>query len=227
MIKGALPNPALFLLQYFKKTLITKGIELKNDVFVNLNEESLAQESLKPIYTHHSVNLSKIIKATNMKSINLYADAMHKMAGYIQTGDGSFEGGTIATLDFWENKNINTKGIFMEDGSGLSRFNAVSAKSLTHIVKYTLNNDRKKFFLNSLPIAGRTGTLKGISKNRIAAGRIYAKSGYIKNVRAYTGLINTYSEKKLVFSILINNHSKSFRELSKDIESIFDLLVRL
>ncbi|UZR92591.1 D-alanyl-D-alanine carboxypeptidase/D-alanyl-D-alanine endopeptidase [Chondrinema litorale] len=227
MIKGAMPDPALFCVQYFRKTLEAKGILISSDIEVLRKTTAPAKPNIEEIYTYQSENLAEIIKRTNYKSVNLYADAMLKMIGYKLENKGTFKDGTQAVIDFWEEKGINMKGVYMEDGSGLSRFNAISSKTLTQVIKYTFSHDEGNFFYNSLPIAGKTGTLKSLSKGNISEGKIRAKSGYIKNVRAYTGIAETYSGKKLVFSLLINNHAKSYRDLSGDIENIFDLLVRL
>jgi len=226
MIKGALPEPSNFCTSYFFNTLQKKGVTFSKPIQLQFQQEKKSN-SLTTIYTQKSNPLSQIIKETNFKSINLYADAMLKLLGNKKGKEGSFKEGVNVIKDFWGKEGIDMENIIIEDGSGLSRYNAVSAHTMTEIIRHTVLKDSSKAFINSLPIVGKSGTLKNISKNGISNGRIKAKSGYIKNVRAYTGTITTFSEKELVFTLLINNHTKSYREMTTNIEDIFDLLVRL
>jgi len=226
MIKGAMPEPAKFCTSYFLKTLEAKGVQI-SESFKVLYERPLNLPKLTKVYTYQSPPLSEIIKQTNYKSINLYADALLKKIGHERLNEGNFEGGIEVLKSYWANKGVDTPGLLMHDGSGLSRYNAVSALSLSNILRYTIQKDTSEVFLQSLPVAGVSGTLKNICKNHVAKGRISAKSGYIKNVRAYTGLVNTYSNKRLIFTLLINNHTKSYREMTPHIEEIFNLLTRL
>lgn len=226
MIKGALPEPAKFCTSYFYKTLQKKGVTFSKQPQVQFLHEQ-KPISLNSIYTQKSNTLSQIVKETNFKSINLYADAMLKLLGSKKGDEGSFKEGINVLKDFWGNEGIDMENVILEDGSGLSRYNAISAHTMTEIIRKTVLNDSANAFKKTLPVAGKSGTLRNISKNEISNGRIKAKSGYIKNVRAYTGTITTFSEKELVFTLLINNHTKSYREMTTHIEDIFNLLVRL
>jgi D-alanyl-D-alanine carboxypeptidase/D-alanyl-D-alanine-endopeptidase (penicillin-binding protein 4) len=225
MIKGAMPAPANFCTSYFNKTLEAKGITMSAPFQVDYLKK--AKPTLTPIFTQESAPLYEIIKETNFKSINLYADALLKMIGHQQGGNGSFEQGILALKQHWEAKGLDLQNMIIEDGSGLSRYNAVSAYTMTQIIRSTLLTDATGSFISSLPVTGVSGTLKNINKNGISKGKIRAKSGYIKNVRAYTGTVTTYSNKTLVFSLLINNQTNEYREMTKHIEAIFNLLVRL
>ena len=52
---------------------------------------------------------------------------------------------------------------------------------------YVPKSKNKEVFFKSLSIAGKTGTLAGVLKNTPLSGKVYAKSGTIARVRAYTG----------------------------------------
>jgi len=77
-----------------------------------------------------------------------------------------------------------------------------------------------KEFVNSLPIAGVDGTLEKRFRRSKVEGRVFAKTGYLNNVRALSGYVFAKSGEVLVFSILSNGvgwKAKSFQnELLKE-----------
>jgi D-alanyl-D-alanine carboxypeptidase/D-alanyl-D-alanine-endopeptidase (penicillin-binding protein 4) len=89
------------------------------------------------------------------------------------------------------------------DGSGLSRYNLFTPKSLVYI----LNKMQHEFGFNRmktiLPTGGE-GTLSSYYKKD--AGFIYAKTGTLSNNCAISGYLITNKGKLLIFSILANNY---------------------
>src|SRR5690554_6706204 len=102
----------------------------------------------------------------------------------------------------------------MEDGSGLSPANAVTARFLTELMQYMYQKSiHKDAFFNSLAVAGKTGTLAGIMKKSHLEGNLYGKSGTISRVRAYTGYIT--NNREWVFTVIVNNSAvNSWQTLS-------------
>lgn len=96
-------------------------------------------------------------------------------------------------------------GFVAHDGSGLSPRNSITARQLASIVKRASSGPHADNFIQSLPLAGKSGTLRTFGKNSAIAGRVRAKSGSLTRVRTYTGILTTYSGKKLVFAIMTNN----------------------
>ena len=79
-------------------------------------------------------------------------------------------------------------------------------------------------FESSLPIAGKTGTLKSFCLGQPAEGNVKAKSGTMKNVKSFAGYVYTKSGKKLAFTIIVNNFNCSSSQLVKKIEPIMNAL---
>lgn len=86
------------------------------------------------------------------------------------------------------------------DGSGLSRYNLVSARHLVMV----LQNSRK-VFLEILPQAGE-GTLKKRFLEGATSGRIKAKTGTLSSVSSLAGFLLPDTENECAFAILINGH---------------------
>jgi D-alanyl-D-alanine carboxypeptidase/D-alanyl-D-alanine-endopeptidase (penicillin-binding protein 4) len=169
----------------------------------------------------------EIIKQTNVESINLYAEALLKTIGKQQLNDGSTVSGSKAVRSFWTDKGFNLKGFNMEDGSGLSRLNYISAEQMCKFLQFAYKQNNFETFKNTLAIAGRTGTLETLADGTTAEGRIFAKSGSMSKVRSYSGYVQTKSGKLLCFSIIINNYTCGSAEIRQKLEKLMVLLAEL
>jgi D-alanyl-D-alanine carboxypeptidase/D-alanyl-D-alanine-endopeptidase (penicillin-binding protein 4) len=146
------------------------------------------------------------------------------MAGYKKYGKGTTQSGIKAVAGFWKNKGIDLKGCVINDGCGLSRRNEISAAQFCDIlIKYTKDASFEVFF-NSLPIAGRTGTLRNMFKNTSAENNLRAKSGTMGDIKSYTGYVNNKKGDRIAFAIIANNYSCSNAEIRKKVEKILVLL---
>ena len=77
------------------------------------------------------------------------------------------------------------------------------------------NSSSYQYFLESLPLAGRTGSLKGMLKGTAAEGRLRAKSGYISGVRAYSGYVERADGQVWAFTMISNNYACSAGQMRR------------
>ena len=92
------------------------------------------------------------------------------------------------------------------DGSGLSRYDFVTAEMIAALLERMYKDPRHHdAFVATLPIAGKDGTISTRMKNTRAEANAVAKTGSISNVRALSGYVRTRDGDTLVFSILANN----------------------
>ncbi|MCC7438416.1 MAG: D-alanyl-D-alanine carboxypeptidase/D-alanyl-D-alanine-endopeptidase [Armatimonadetes bacterium] len=93
----------------------------------------------------------------------------------------------------------------VNDGSGLSRRNCLSAASLTGIMN-AAHNDPKIFptFYSLLSVAGVDGTLRKRMRGTPAANNAHGKTGTLRNVAALTGYVTTQDGELLSFAMLMN-----------------------
>jgi serine-type D-Ala-D-Ala carboxypeptidase/endopeptidase (penicillin-binding protein 4) len=221
IIKGALPDPAIVAAKLLFNKLISNGIKVDktpNAVYIKKPENS--SDNRKNICRTLSPALNDIIFKTNTFSINLYSEILLKHFGLKYRSN--IKGSDIdKLLDFWSKKGIDPHGIFLGDGCGLSRYNSVTSKYLVDILIYMkIKSKYFNSFFNSLPVAGKSGSMKNIGKNTSAADNIHAKTGYITRVRSYAGYAKTKNGKDVVFAIIVNNFSCSPSEMKKKIEMI-------
>ena len=122
-------------------------------------------------------------------------------------------------LDGW---GVAPDAYILVDGSGLSRYNYLSAEMLVKILRQIYRDPRHRDpFMATLPIAGQDGTIARRFVGTRAAGNVRAKTGSIANTRALSGYVTTADGETLVFSVLAN----SFSQPSSVIDSATDLAI--
>jgi D-alanyl-D-alanine carboxypeptidase/D-alanyl-D-alanine-endopeptidase (penicillin-binding protein 4) len=158
----------------------------------------------------------------------LYAEQLLFLCGRAKYGKGGLENGTKAIEDYLENAGCDIHQIFMQDGSGLSRYNSISAKLMTDYLIY-LKKNGKYFndFYNTLPVAGSKGTLRNYFKGTVAENNIHAKSGYMSRVRSYAGYVKTKSDREVAFCFIVNNYSFSDGDMRTKMHEIMLKLAEL
>ncbi len=125
---------------------------------------------------------------------------------------------SILTLLF-SNKTDRPKWV---DGSGLSRYNLCSPQQfITLITK--MYKEFGAVNISNLMSKGNEGTLKNLFTKY--PNRIHAKTGTLSNNMALCGILETFSNKTLVFSIMINNHQEKNKILRQQIESFLNNII--
>lgn len=138
-------------------------------------------------------NLGTLVRTINVNSNNGYADSLFRSIG----GSGAVQR-ALAPLG------VNRGEYRMSDGSGLSRSNAVQPRAFVHLLESMTEAKGSDIFRSSLPIAGQTGTLRRRFRNTPVQGRVSAKTGTLRGVRALSGYMEHPLYNTLVFSVLVN-----------------------
>jgi len=222
-VDGSMPDPPLHLALTFKQTLIDNGIPVSGNaetIYAMKRAGIEINTNRKLLYTHRSVPVSEIVKHTNLKSNNLYAECLLKAIGKKQLGEGSRAAGARSIEGWYALKGLGTTGLHVEDGSGLSRLNYFTPSFMCALLSMEMKQSSYADFQNSLPVAGRTGTLKTFADNTIAEGKVFAKSGSMYKVRSYSGYVRTKSGTYLPFCVIVNNYSCGSTEIKSILEKL-------
>lgn len=116
----------------------------------------------------------------------------------------------------------------MEDGCGLSRANTVTPFALCALLsEVSKDKSAYKIIENSLPQAGKQGSMSSIGKGTAIEGVLKAKTGYIDRVRAYSGYVTSKKGSTYVFSIIFNHYTCTPREARLKIEKFLVALAEL
>jgi D-alanyl-D-alanine carboxypeptidase/D-alanyl-D-alanine-endopeptidase (penicillin-binding protein 4) len=229
VVKGSLPDPEWTLGNILMDSLLKRGVSI-NDV---LTGQDLIKEKRKinylkstSLFEFEGEKLIDIVNLTNEKSINLFAEQLLALTSFEKTGNGSYKAYEEFLNDYYKSK-IQGFGGHLVDGSGLSRTNALSAWDFCQLLIRQTKSPYYEIFKKSLPVAGKTGTLRNMCKTGSARSRVFAKSGTMNRVKSYAGYVTTKSGKQLCFSITMNNHEYSNSQISDKMEAFFNLMAEL
>jgi serine-type D-Ala-D-Ala carboxypeptidase/endopeptidase (penicillin-binding protein 4) len=119
---------------------------------------------------------------------------------------------------------INSDNYSLVDGSGLSRHNLVTPKTLNDILTAMSNTPEKDIYQTSLSLAGVNGTLKNRWQNTELQNNLWGKTGNLSGVIALSGYVKLPTQKSLVLSILVNNFDDKNQIVQQAIDEIVLLL---
>lgn len=231
--RGSIPDPALLCAELLKKNLEDRGIKVRDSAttirLIRLNGLKLDAEGGRKVITSiASPSLSELVYHTNQISQNFYAESILRAIACHEKGYGSTSGGIACVYNFWKNHGVDMQGMFMVDGCGLSRNNAITTKQLVSMLR-EIAHDSAVFpsFYRSLPIAGESGTIRKLADSTAAEGNLRAKSGTMSRVRAYAGYVDTRSGKRMAFAMIGNNTQWELSEIRDKFEKLFVLMAEL
>ena len=166
--------------------------------------------SLTLLGSTFSPTLDRIAFETNHASNNVFAETLLRILGKEFRGSASYDSCYVALNDILEELAVDTsRGLKVQDGSGLSRQNYVSADFFCRFLDAMTDSPVYGSFLASLPSPGGNGTLQYNMKGQPATlrERIKVKSGSMNGVRCYSGYIlpSDANSSTIVFSIMTNN----------------------
>ncbi|MBN1436223.1 MAG: D-alanyl-D-alanine carboxypeptidase/D-alanyl-D-alanine-endopeptidase [Sedimentisphaerales bacterium] len=166
------------------------------------------------VLTVHSTPLIDVVRRCNQQSLNLAAECLCKTLGaYYQlpqdtvVGQGSWQSGRAAVRQFLRQLNIDQESLVIDDGSGLSRQNRISAQVITKVLVHRYQDPiTADVFRESLATPNTDGTLQ--RRRRFSdpdlRDRIYAKTGYISGAWALSGYCQDQNGRWLAFSVIAN-----------------------
>lgn len=217
VIKGSMPDPPFFVAHRFMHALEEAGIATAKIAQTDLDFSS--DEARTLLYTHYSPTLVEIATRANHESVNLYCESIIRAIGAAKNVRNSLQGGLDATRNYLAQQGVETDGLFLMDGSGLSPRIGITAFQMSDIL-HRVAKDEALFpvFYETLPLGGSAGTVKSLFKGTAALGKIRLKSGYIDRVRSFAGYVEHPSGKLLAFAVIANNFNCSTGTITKKLE---------
>jgi serine-type D-Ala-D-Ala carboxypeptidase/endopeptidase (penicillin-binding protein 4) len=230
VIKGAIPDPPLFLANQLTQKLTTMGIQVtqvaSTSRILKLENKWLNSER-KRIHRHTSPLLKTIVEYTNLYSVNLYAEAMLKQIGKKLEKKASTEKGIKAIKDFWAKRGISRAKFWMLDGSGLALQNGITASQLTDFLCNTKALKSFNTFYLSLPLSGVSGTMKGVGIGTKMQKNLRAKTGGMTGVSAYCGYFKNTNGELMAFSLIANRYTCKSALMQKKLTEILTKMTNL
>ena len=201
-------NPTLYFANAVRTTMIESGIDvLGGAADADDLAETLDVLKIDAPLMHRSPPLSALADQLMKISDNLYAETFLRTLGQTQQAAGSASAGLGVIKQTLASWGIAPSELVMADGSGLSRYNLVTANALVSTLTHVYSDDRLRGpFIATLPVGGRPGMLGRRLQGTRAEGNVQAKTGSFTNARAVAGFMRTADDEPLVFAIIANNY---------------------
>ncbi|MBO3459911.1 D-alanyl-D-alanine carboxypeptidase/D-alanyl-D-alanine-endopeptidase [Aetokthonos hydrillicola Thurmond2011] len=230
--------PAEYFLEHFRNALATQNIKVRQ-AYVSSTNSSLQQE----LAAVESPPLPELLAQMNLNSYNLFAEALLRSIGASSLQQAQRTQPTIkkptdknktsadAGLDVMKatltRLGVDPGGYILADASGLSRKNLVSPQALVQTLQAMAKSQEAYAYRASLPVAGKSGTLKSRYLHTQGEGIVQAKTGSMDGVVSLAGYITPPNYQPLAFSIIVNQSNQPIKVVRRAIDDVVVSLAQL
>ncbi|MET0855132.1 MAG: D-alanyl-D-alanine carboxypeptidase/D-alanyl-D-alanine-endopeptidase [Telluria sp.] len=178
--------------------------------------EGVAAPDSRILAEHASRPLPEVVRDINKPSDNALARTVFLSLGSLEadpvlgsrpiavSAETTFSRADRAVRQWMRQHNINDEGLVMENGSGLSRTERITAVQLGGLLQAGLRSDWAPEFQASMPIVAVDGTMRRRLKDSPAAGRARLKTGTLNNVTAVAGYVRDATGQQCVVVAMLN-----------------------
>ncbi len=196
------PNPAKSAARTFRRLLEANGVTVRS------LKPAQADAGATQIAKVESAPVIDLVEFMLTTSDNNLAESLAHLSGAAAGFKASFAGGSKAAAATLADLGIDSSGLVLVDGSGISARNRLSAATLTQLLALVARGTNPDLspIASGLAVAGFTGTLadRFVGVNRPAAGYVRAKTGTLTGVTSLAGTVQDVDGRVLVFALLAN-----------------------
>lgn len=206
------PDPGLLFADSMRHALSRAGVTIQGPI---RRERVRRPDGTLPtnltILARQRTPLAGVLGRAGKDSQNMFAECLLKRAGYawarhrgLPDPRGSWELGGDAVMDTLRRAGVDTGGLIVADGSGLSRHNSCTARQLTAMLAWSYRQPFGPVLHESLATAGVDGSLRKRLKD--SDGRVHAKTGTMHGIRALAGYVDSDAGPRYAFAVLFNGY---------------------
>ncbi|UAL41641.1 D-alanyl-D-alanine carboxypeptidase/D-alanyl-D-alanine-endopeptidase [Shewanella inventionis] len=214
----AITHPALYAQNIVAKQLTTLGIQHNAPMVLSRHQIKPASGQRQLIASHQSTPLTALLSTMLLKSDNLIADSLLKKLGesYYQS-PSDFARSSQALKAILYSLGIDLAGANIADGSGLSRYNLLSAQQVLNVLTTVYQHPEYHFLLDTLPESGVSGTLryKRYFNKSPLKNHVFAKTGSMLGVANLAGKVKASNGHDYLFVLIENGLSPQIKKQQK------------
>ena len=196
----AVMDPAARLQRVLNSALQQQGgsaqVQLVNQ---QRREAMLATDENQSVVLHSedSAPMHALLSLANTESHNFTAEVLMREAA----DDWDVGRASLSTTRWLQNQGIPMQGLRIRDGSGLSRGNRLTSRSVSALLWRMAQHPLASYYQASMAIAGQRGTLRWLYRGTPLQGRFWGKTGTLSGVRAISGILQTQNGPRYVSMI--------------------------
>jgi D-alanyl-D-alanine carboxypeptidase/D-alanyl-D-alanine-endopeptidase (penicillin-binding protein 4) len=208
MVEVTHHDPTAAYLAALREALASRGIAIDGQAGDTLVRVDTLFAILSP-------PLGEILPALMKPSQNQIAEMLFRTAALEETGVGRADSARAVVERQLTRWGVAAPEVVVRDGSGLSRYNYVSPRSLVRILDAMRRSPHFRVYYDALPIAGVDGTIRTRMRGTPAEGNVHAKTGTLAMARSLSGYVTTADQHLLIFSFLCNNWTTPVRSVER------------
>lgn len=171
--------------------------------------EGVAPAEVRLVARRESRPWGELLRPLNKQSDNMMTRLLYLSLG-VKGMAAAPDQATLALAertvrDWFREHRIDDTGLVLDNGSGLSRSERLTARQLVRLLQHARNGQLGSELMMSLPVAGVDGTMRNRLKNSPATGRARLKSGTLRNVTAVAGYVPDARGRLWVLAAMINH----------------------
>ncbi len=161
--------------------------------------------------------LGYVIRDINKWSNNLMARQLLLTIAAEKNGAPATEAKGVAAVNSWLlGRGFNFNELVVENGSGLSRIERISAEHLGRMLVSAYNSPVMPELMASLPILSQDGTIKKRLNDSQSSGRAHLKTGSLDGVSAIAGYEIDANSHRHVLVMLVNHANAAASKNAQD-----------
>ena len=163
----------------------------------------------KVVATNESQPLAEVIRLINKTSNNVMTRVLLLTLG-AEAGrrPATVQSSAEVVKNILAEQGIPTRGLVLDNGSGLSRIGVVSSANLAQMLRKAWQSKFMQQYLSSLSVLGVDGTMRNRLKAQNTQARAHMKSGLLKDARSVAGYVMGNSGKRYIL-VSLTNHERA------------------
>ena len=196
----AVMDPAARLQRILNSTIRQQGGQIRLQmVDQQTREAALARsdEASVVLHSEDSAPMHALLSLANTESHNFTAEVLMREAADAWDVNRA----SLATTRWMQAQGLPMTGLRVRDGSGLSRGNRLTSRSLSVLLWRMAQHPLAAYYQASMAIAGQRGTLRNYFRGTSLQGRFWGKTGTLTGVRSISGILETSDGPRYVSMI--------------------------
>ena len=196
----AVMDPAARLQRVIGSSVRKQGGQIQMVMVDNDGREAASgRSSREPVVLHSELSapMHALMSLANTESHNFTAEVLMREAA----DDWDVGRASYANTLWMQAQGIPIQGLRIRDGSGLSRGNLVTSRTLAALLLRMSQHPMAAYYQASMAIAGQRGTLRYLYRGTPLEGRFWGKTGTLTGVRAISGILETDAGRRFVSMI--------------------------
>jgi D-alanyl-D-alanine carboxypeptidase/D-alanyl-D-alanine-endopeptidase (penicillin-binding protein 4) len=201
-------HPAIYTAQQFAAALKADHVKVPKRTPIGAGVAPADAGRLTKV---SSPDIATLIHLTNTPSDNFFAEMLLKDIGARYGGGGSSAAGAaVVRSEMASRFGIHPR---FDDGSGLARYDRTTTRQVVTLLQDMANDGD---FVNSLAVAGETGTLEFEMNHTVAQGKCRGKTGSLHDVSNLVGYCRARDGHTLAFAFLMNSINPDYAHPIQD-----------